>query len=212
MTRGGARRRSETPQRRCIVTGRSGETTDLVRFVLSPDGAVTPDLAERLPGRGAWVRAERDILAQAIRRNAFSRAFRTAAKADPALVETVAQGLTARLVAAIGLARRAGSAICGFDKVRARLRAAGSGGGAVGLLLQACDGSVDQRAKLAALAGDAPAMAVLTGSELGLAFGRESVIHASFDVGGATDAVIREALRAAGFRDAEIGYRASDET
>lgn len=205
MTRGGARTRREAPERRCVVTGERGGKEGLIRFALDPDGVVTPDLAERLPGRGVWVGARRDLVARAVTKRLFARGFKQAATAPADLPDRLAEALARRLIEAVGLARRAGLAICGFDTVRARLRA-----GPVGLLLQARDGSPDQRGKLRGLAGEAPVIAVLDAAELGLAFGRESVIHACFDAGGATDGVLREARRAAGFRDAEIGAQASD--
>ena len=64
------------PLRRCIATGVVRPKTDLIRFVLSPDGIVTPDIAEKLPGRGLWLTADADALKAAVRKGAFSRAAR----------------------------------------------------------------------------------------------------------------------------------------
>ena len=169
----------------------------MVRFALSPEGVVTPDLAERLPGRGVWVTADRALLARAAKKNLFARGFRAPARVPEGLADIVEAGLARRAVEALGLARKAGLATAGFDKVRARLRA-----GPVAALLEAADGSEQGRAKLRPLAGGAPVLAALTSQELGLAFGREFVIHASLDAGGASDRVVREAQRLAGFRAA----------
>ena len=38
--------------RRCIVTRQALEKPAMIRFVIDPEGRVTPDLKERLPGRG----------------------------------------------------------------------------------------------------------------------------------------------------------------
>ena len=200
MTRGGRAVLREGPERRCIVLGESGPTDALVRFVLGPDGSVVPDLAERLPGRGAWVTAAREALEKAIRRNQFGRAFKAPARIPPDLVEAVEAGLARRLVDAIALARKAGLATSGFDGVKSRLKQ-----GPVAALIEASDGSEAQRSKLRPLAGGAPRIDALTATELGLAFGREFVIHAALDSGGAADRAIREQRRLEGFRVASDG-------
>ena len=197
MTRGGRAVAKAGPERRCIVLGESGPTDRLLRFVLGPDGMVVPDLAERLPGRGAWVTADRAVLDKAMRRNQFSRAFGAPVRLPPDLAGVVEQGLAHRLRDAIAMARKAGLATSGFDTVRHRLRQ-----GPVAALVEASDGSEPQRAKLRPLAGEAPRIDGLTATELGLAFGREFVIHAALDSGGAAERAIREQRRLAGFRPA----------
>lgn len=195
MARGGLKAEQDGPERRCIVLGTSGPTDPLVRFVLGPDGTVVPDLAERLPGRGAWVTADAAALAKACSRRLFSRAFRTQAQTPPDLVAMVETGLARRLVDALALARKAGLATAGFDAVKSRLKA-----GPVAALVEAADGAEGGRAKLRPLAGEAPRIDALTATELGLAFGREFVIHAVLDSGGATDRAVREQRRLKGFR------------
>ena len=66
MTRGGTARKREAPERRCIATGLSGGTAGLIRFALDPEGGLTPDLAEKLPGRGVWLGADRALVRQAV--------------------------------------------------------------------------------------------------------------------------------------------------
>jgi predicted RNA-binding protein YlxR (DUF448 family) len=195
MGRGGATVERDGPLRRCLVLGESGSTDPLVRFVLGPDGTVVPDLAERLPGRGAWVTAKAELLARACARNLFARAFKAPVRVPPDLVETVERGLAKRLIEALALARKAGLATAGFDAVKGRLKS-----GRVAALIEAADGAEGGRAKLRPLAGDAPLIDALTSAELGLAFGREFVIHAVLDSGGAADRAIREQQRLCGFR------------
>lgn len=195
MTRGGRVRERDGPERRCVATGESGDIAPLIRFVLDPEGRVTPDLAEKLPGRGVWVTAERALLDKAIKRNLFARGLKAAAAIPAGLAEAVEAGLARRLIDATGLARRAGLAVTGFEKVKARLKA-----GPVAALIEASDGSEQGRAKLRPMAADAAVVDVLTSAELGLAFGREFVIHAVLGYGGAADLVLRESRRLAGFR------------
>lgn len=195
MTRGGRRAAREEPERRCIATGESGPTEGLIRFVLDPEGRVVPDLAERLPGRGIWVTSRRDALERAVKRNLFARAAKAPARVDPDLPDRVEGLLAARLRDSVALARKAGLAVTGHEKVKARLKE-----GPVGALIEAKDGSEQGRAKLRPLAGSAPIVAELDSGELGLAFGRDFVIHAALDEGGVTERVLRESKRLSGFR------------
>ncbi|MFO7855352.1 MAG: RNA-binding protein [Paracoccaceae bacterium] len=195
MTRGGRPKDRTEPERRCIATGESGPKAPLLRFVIGPSGEVTPDLAEKLPGRGMWLTATREAAERAVKRRAFARAARAPVSAPPDLPDLLERLLAQRLVEAVALARKAGLAVTGFEKVKARLRQ-----GPVAALLEARDGSDQGRAKLRPLARGAPIMDSLDSGELGLAFGRAFVIHAALDAGGATDRVLREARRLSGFR------------
>ena len=67
--------------RRCAVTRVQRPKDDLIRFVLGPDGTVVPDLKEKLPGRGVWLTAAHETVAQAVKRKVFSRALKAEAKA-----------------------------------------------------------------------------------------------------------------------------------
>ncbi len=197
MTRGGAARDRDQPERRCIATGESGPTDRLVRFVLGPEARVVPDLAAKLPGRGVWLTAERALVERAVAKKLFSRAFKTQAAAPGDLADRLEALLARRLIDVIGLARKAGQAVTGFEKVRARLRE-----GAADVLVQASDGAADGKAKLARMAGAVAVIEVLDSTELGLAFGRDFAIHAALDRGGFADRVVGEAARLGGLRPA----------
>ncbi|WP_118133260.1 RNA-binding protein [Oceanicella sp. SM1341] len=196
MTRGGRTKDRDGPERRCIATGASGDTGAMIRFVVGPDAEIVPDLAERLPGRGIWLTASREALAKAVKKNLFSRAARQQVRVPEGLPEALEALVARRLIDHLALARKAGLALAGHDKVKARLKS-----GPVGALIEASDGSEQGRARLRPMAGDAPRIACLTGSELGLAFGRDHVIHAALDAGGVTDRILREAARLSGLRD-----------
>ena len=201
MTRGGRSGRRDAPERRCIATGQSGPTAPLLRFVRAPDGTLVPDPSARLPGRGAWLTADRAALARATGKGLFARAFKAPVTVPDDLVGQIEAGLQRRAVEALGLARKAGLAISGFDAVHARLRT----GLPVAALIEACDGAEQGRARLRPLAGEAPRIDCLDSAELGLAFGREIVIHAVLDSGGAAERAVREAERLRGFRGGPDG-------
>jgi hypothetical protein len=181
--------------RRCLVTGEVRPKAALVRFVVSPDGAIVPDVAGRLPGRGLWLTARRDIVADAVAKRLFGRAARRPVRVDDALPDRVETLLAARCGELIGLARRAGEAAMGFVKVERMLSA-----GVAGLLMGAADGARDGRGKLRALAPDVPERAELTAAELGGAFGRDSAVHVALRDGALAAALTVELDRLAGFR------------
>ncbi|MEO0361567.1 MAG: RNA-binding protein [Pseudomonadota bacterium] len=197
MGRGGARRERDEPERRCVATGESGGKAGLIRFVLDPEGRVAPDLAERLPGRGVWLSSNRAAAEKAVKKRLFARGFKAPAEAVDDLPDLLERLLAARTVEALSLCRKAGLAVAGFEKARARLREGG-----VAALFAASDGAADGRAKLAAIRGDAPIVECLTADEIGAAFGRDATVHAAVAPGGAADRAIREAGRLDGFRQA----------
>ena len=186
--------RERGPLRRCLVTRAVRPKAELIRFVLSPEGEVTPDLAGRLPGRGYWVGAERGLVETALKRHLFAKAAGAPAQAPADLPDRVARLLRARALERLGLARRAGAAIAGFDKVEAWLRE-----GRAGLLLAASDGAIDGRRKLAALAGSLPLVDSFTADELAAAFGRERVVHAALAQGRLATEFRAEVARLMGF-------------
>ncbi len=195
LGRAGQKKTTDEPERRCIATGQAQPRAGLIRFVLAPDGSVTPDISERLPGRGLWVSANSEALRKAVKRNAFSRAAKAPAEIPEGLVELVEDLLVKRVIELVSLARKGGYAICGFDKTKSALVSEG-----VEVLLQADDGSVPQMKKLRPPAGENTHISSLKAAELGLAFGREHVIHAALARGGLTDKIRQEAARLSGIR------------
>ncbi|HET6618962.1 MAG TPA: RNA-binding protein [Dongiaceae bacterium] len=183
--------------RRCIVTRQALEKPALVRFVVDPDGRVTPDLKERLPGRGLWVTANRAVLDQAVAKNAFSKAARQPVKMDRDLAGRVAALAKREVAEVLGLARKSGQLVAGFEKVEAALRA-----GKVRVLVAASDGAEDGRGKLARLAGSGVEIcAPLTAAELAQALGREHAVHAAIKAGGLAEKTIIASRRFAALEE-----------
>lgn len=185
------------PLRRCLVTGEERAKAELVRFVISPDGAVVPDVDGRLPGRGLWTLAQRDIVAAAVTRRLFSRAAKRPVTTDPDLPDRVAALLLRRCVEGLGLARRAGQAVAGFEQVRSWLDR-----GRCGALVVAVDASLEGRRKLGS---DLPVAAALRADELGAAFGREALTYVGVARGEIAKRIVVDAARLAGFRATAAG-------
>jgi predicted RNA-binding protein YlxR (DUF448 family) len=186
-------------ERRCIVTHQVLPEERLIRFVSAPDGSVVPDLARKLPGRGLWVEAQRGVLEQAVRKGAFARAAKAQLKASPELPDQVDALLHARILQALGLARRAGELTWGFEKVGAAIES-----GRVAWLVEAADGAADGRRKLLQIARRQTApprlIGVFASAELGLALGLENVIHLAFLAGRGAERWTLDVERLSGFR------------
>jgi predicted RNA-binding protein YlxR (DUF448 family) len=191
---------SRSRERRCIVTGEVRDDAHLVRFAVSPDGQIVPDVAAKLPGRGIWVSADRAVLERAIAKNLFAKAAKANVKVSPALAGLVEQQIVQRMLNDLGLAKRSGTLILGFDNVARALEANGPSP----VLIEASDGSRDGKRKLYAVAharGAKPAVVdCLSSAEMSLALGRENVIHAALKAGALAERLIFEAGRLSGFR------------
>jgi predicted RNA-binding protein YlxR (DUF448 family) len=181
-----ARARRDDGLRRCLVTGTSHDRAALLRFVVGPDRRIVPDVDGRLPGRGLWLTAARDIVKTAVAKRLFARAAKQDVVVEDGLDDRVEALLVRRSIERLGLARRAGQAVAGFTQVEKAVRAGG-----VAALVEAVDGAADGRGKLRRL----------TAAELGQAFARESVVHAALLRGRLAEAFIAEQARLAGFRD-----------
>ncbi len=191
---------AEGPLRRCIATGEVRPKEELLRFVVAPNGSLVPDVAGRLPGRGLWLTARRDIVTTAASKRLFARAARQPVIVEDGLADRVEALLAQRCRDHIGMARRAGQAVMGFAKVHAALAA-----GKVAVLAAAADGAADGRGKLKALAPGLPLVDCLTSAELAAAFGREHVVHAALAPGRLARAFLVDAGRLGGFRPSAAG-------
>ena len=203
MSRGGKDKSRDDPERRCIATGEVQPKRGLIRFAVSPDGVVVPDVLEKLPGRGIWVAADRAALETAMKKGLFARAAKQTVTVPETLVADVETLLVRRLIDGVSMARKAGRAIAGYEKVRDWL-----GKEDARILFQASDGSERGKSKLHAPGGRGSYFEVLTASELGLSFGRERVIHAALGFGGLTERIREDAIRLSGVRDLDGGTAA----
>jgi predicted RNA-binding protein YlxR (DUF448 family) len=185
----------EAPQRRCLVTREVKGQDQMIRFVLDPAGQVVPDVDGRLPGRGMWLSADRNVLNKAVAANLFARAAGAPARVEANLAEQVEYLLAGRALDCLGLARRAGQVAMGFDQVRAYLRSSSAA-----VLIAAADSSADGRRKLRRLALDLPVITAFSRAELGAALGREGLVHAAVAPGGLARRLLCNVRRLGGFR------------
>lgn len=200
MTRGGASKdRSEGPERKCVVTGEVQPKSGLIRFVAAPDDSVVPDILGKLPGRGVYVTASREVLETAIRKKAFARGLKAQVRVPDDLADEVERQLSRRVVDLISLARKSGAAVSGYEKVKDWLAKEEAE-----VLLQAVDGSGRGKSKLST-PHFGRYIGWMTANELGMAFGRQTVVHAALASGGLTQRVVEDAQRLRGVRETESG-------
>ena len=195
--------RADGPERKCIATGEVHPKPALVRFVIGPEGEVVPDIAARLPGRGIYVLPNRAALERAATKGLFARAAKQPVRVPADLAARVEALLARRVIELLSLARKAGEAVAGYEKVKDRLAR-----GDVRVLLQASDGSERGKSGLSTPEGGTY-IGWLTADELGQAFGRQTTIHAVLGYGGLAQRVVEEAARLKGLRvsDAETARR-----
>jgi len=169
----------------------------LLRFVVGPDGGIVPDVDARLPGRGLWLLPRRDIVERAVTKRVFARAARRPVVAPAKLADRCEALLARRCCDALGLARRAGLAVAGYERVNEAVRR-----GNAALLLLARDGAETGRRRMAAGAPGVALANVLDASELSGVFGRERVTFVAVGPGPLCSRLQAELQRLAGFRTA----------
>ena len=184
---------SQGRTRHCIATDKALPTTTLLRFVIGPEGTVVPDIEEKLPGRGLWLSAERNMIETASIKRLFSRAARKSVVVPDDLGDMVGELLRQRCLRTIGLANRAGLIAAGYERVRSRIEEGG-----VGALFEAADGSRQERRKVVGMAPDVPVVDLFTRSELGGALGRENTVHLAVAKGRLAKGLLRDVARYSG--------------
>jgi predicted RNA-binding protein YlxR (DUF448 family) len=208
--------RGKNPERTCIVTRAEHPVGDLIRFVVGPDMDVVPDLAARLPGRGAWLVCDRATVDTAIKSKSFPKSFKQQVKVRADLAEFVETLLARRAAETLSLANKAGLVVTGYSKVEAML----ASGKAV-ILMHASDAADDGCEKLDRLfkavcrdTGRSPrVMRVFDLLQMSLALGRSHVVHACLSGGGGTDrldADVQRLLRYRGASDPNVERYAPD--
>ncbi len=180
------------PLRRCLVKRESFTREAMLRFVVGPERQLVFDVSATLPGRGLWLSASRDVIETALKRGVFARAAKQQLVVAPDLASQVETALIQRIFDLAGLARRSGAAIAGFEKAREWLTS-----GKAGLVLQAVDGSVEERARFVG-GRDVPVVAVFSAARLGKIFGREQAVHVVIAPGRLAKMIEIEAGRFAG--------------
>ena len=192
---GASKNHDDGPERKCIATGETQPKQGLIRFVMGPESQVVPDVFGKLPGRGVYVTASREALDLAVKKRLFARGFKAPVTLPDSLADEVERQTLRRLVDLLSLARKSGQAVGGYEKVKDWL-----GKEHATVLIQASDGSGRGKSKLST-PHRGSFIGCLTADELGMAFGRQTMIHAALASGGLSKRVVDEAQRLQGLRE-----------
>jgi len=197
-------KKNEPTERQCAVSRKVLPVDRLIRFVLDPEGRVVPDLKRRLPGRGVWITAARDIVraAENEKKRVFGKGFKCEARVEPGLAERIDALMEKNALQALSITRKAGELVTGFSKVEAALRRDEVVG-----LIHASDASEDGIRKLTAVAAsrfDAAnghsVVRLFDSTQLDLALGRSNVIHAALLAGPASENFLARVRELEAFR------------
>jgi predicted RNA-binding protein YlxR (DUF448 family) len=208
----GPRTNRSATARMCAVSREVRPIDELIRFVVSPEGGVVPDLKRKLPGRGLWVSARRQAVAEAVRRNQFGKGFKREVRVAPTLAADTEALLVRGVIEALAMAAKAGQVVSGFGKVEDALRSR-QARDSVKALIHASDGAADGIRKLDAIARqnagiddeshEIPVVAALTSEQLDLALGRSNVIHAALLAGPASNSFLSRSQTLVRYRMAD---------
>jgi predicted RNA-binding protein YlxR (DUF448 family) len=208
----GPRTDRSATMRMCAVTREVRPIAELIRFVVSPQGEVIPDLKRKLPGRGLWVSASRQTVAEAVKRHQFSKGFKRDVRVAPALATDTETLLVRSVIEALAMAAKAGQVVSGFGKVEDALRQRHTQA-SVQALVHAADGAADGIRKLDTIArqnaavndesNPFPVVTALTSEQLDLALGRSNVIHAALLAGPASKTFLSRSLILVRYRMAD---------
>ena len=184
----GPRDKAARVERLCLATRTVKPTAEMIRFVVGPDGAVVPDLKRNLPGRGVWVTATREAVAEAVKRGGFARGFKRQVQVAKELVELTEWLCEMATLDALSMAYKGRHVLMGFTRVEAALARDD-----MTALIHAADAAPDGVRKLDASLrrrpqGDVmPVITAFTSAQLDLALGRSNVIHAALLAGPASE-------------------------
>jgi hypothetical protein len=194
-------------ERSCALTRQVMPVSEMVRFVVGPDGAVVPDVKRTLPGRGLWITGTRAAVLDAVKRNVFARGFKRQVRATPELAEETELLLERSALDALAISGKAGQMVAGASKVAEAID-----GDDVLALIHAADAAEDGRRKLdAALhrtTREAPRETVIvetfSGSQLDLALNRPNVVHAALLAGPGSETFLARVRRLERFRTGNL--------
>ena len=163
--------------RKCIVTGESQERKELIRFVLDPLGQVVPDLAQKLPGKGMWVKACHKTISTSVERKIFEKYSRRKVLIPETFLKQIEATLVDRAMSGLGLARRAGRVFSGYAKIDTALRQR-----KVLIRIEAKDGALDGRNKLDYINPSILVLDSAYGAELARVFDERNIVHLAVSV------------------------------
>ncbi len=177
-------------ERKCVLKGEVKETSELLRFVKTPDSRLVPDFDKKLGGRGLYVSNGKKNLQEALKKNLFIKSIHLFLKIPEDLTNMVENLLYKKGLEAMNLARKAGALVTGFEKVKAEIKQ-----GKVSFLIEATNAAEDSRQKIEACKGDMEVLEVYDSDDISNALQTENTVYAAVLKSGIADTVYKHIKR-----------------
>ncbi len=166
------KRAAENGLKVCLVTKTTYAREEMLRFVVSPEGTLVFDVSERLPGAGLWIKADKAILQTAVSKRLFNKAAGRNVIIPDNLPDTVETELKACCLSLLGMARKAGLLVFGFENVKKSLNTLEAG-----VAFEAQDAAENGKNKLFRPTDTFPVFSFLSREELGQITGQTEQVH-----------------------------------
>lgn len=162
----------------CFVTKEVKPKTEMLRFVSSPDHVICFDVANKLPGRGFWLTTDRHILERAIVKKLFCKAAKRTVQIPDNLIDQVEKALRERCLNLLGLCRKAGLMVFGYEAVKKVV-----GQGMAVVAFEAADASEREQSKIYRPEDAIAVYALFNREELGRIAGLDETVHVALMAG-----------------------------
>ena len=166
------KRAAENGMKVCIVTKNTFPRTEMLRFVVSPNREIVFDVDEKLPGKGIWISADKDILQKAVQKKIFNKAAGMSVVIPENLTDIVLGKLQEKCLSLLAFARKAGMLVFGFEGVKKALTNM-----VVSVAFEADDAAQNGKDKLYRPTDTFPVFSCLTREDLGQITGMEQQVH-----------------------------------
>lgn len=157
---------------KCLVTNKKLDEDKSLRFVLSPENVVTPDIYNKLTGEACYIDCHSDILIKACSKSIFKLFWGDSIVIPNNLLQLTIKLLENQCLQTISLAKRSGNLVTGFDKVYQKVVS-----DSAVLLIQAKDASDDGKRKIRNKAEKIPVYDCFLRSMLAQSLGKDDVVH-----------------------------------
>lgn len=181
-------------EKTCFMTKETANRSELLRFVVSPDHVVCFDVSQKLPGRGVWMKPDRKMLEKAIQKKLFSKAFKEAVQIPADLCEETERLLRQKCLDLMGLVRKSGRLVFGFEAVKKALSVEKPV-----LLLEASDAAENGQNKLLRPQDDFMICSCFSREELGRISGQDIQVHVAVFSGKISEELKKTILKLTAF-------------
>ncbi len=170
----------------CFVSRETHPREEMLRFVAGPRNKLVFDVTGKLPGRGVWLYPLREVVQKAVSKRMFAKFLFAPVQTTPDIMDQVEKALRDRVLSLLGLARKSGVVVFGFEAVKKAMTDK-----AIAMAFEAEDASTRERDKLYHHAPHTFICSCFSREELGRMMGQNSVVHVGILNGRAGELLIQ---------------------